>query len=69
MDERTARCATPSASATADDADDVSEASEAVAAVRAAGIDPDLFAAYCSHQNVETTAEHLSTFTENYAGI
>jgi len=62
-----------SASATddaADDAaDDASEASEAVAAVRAAGIDPDLFAAYCSHPNVETTAEHLSTLTENYAGM
>ncbi|TXR52493.1 antirestriction protein ArdA [Quadrisphaera setariae] len=58
--------ASASASATADAADD---ASEAVAAVRAAGIDPDLFAAYCSHQNVETTAEHLSTFIENYAGM
>ena len=43
-------------------------APETIAAVRAAGIDPDLFTAYCSHQNTQATTKTLTTFTENYAG-
>lgn len=36
--------------------------------VRAADVDPDLFAAYCSHIGADKNTKSLTDFTDNYAG-